>query len=102
MNNPMKILCSLRKDIPDVLIKLLEAQSRIYNSFEPSIRDIQILESARNQMESINSELYKRVLILRYIECNHWEQIAAKLDYSSVHLIHRVHPESIKEFLSVK
>lgn len=48
-------------------------------------------------------EPYRTLLYERYINGKTWEQIAVVLNYSYVHVVHRLHPEALRavqEYLS--
>lgn len=41
-------------------------------------------------------EPYRTLLYERYINGKTWEQIAVAMDYSYVHIVHRLHPQALR------
>ena len=47
------------------------------------------------------SEPYQTLLYERYINGKTWEQIAVTLNYSFVHVVHRLHPAALRAVQAV-
>ena len=43
----------------------------------------------------VDDSTYRALLTARYINCETWEQIAIDMNYSYVHIVHRLHPQAL-------
>lgn len=47
-------------------------------------------------INSVDDNTLRELLILRYIKFYTWEEIAEKMNYSYVHVVHNLHPKALK------
>lgn len=50
-----------------------------------------------NEIESLDNEVYKELLSLRYIQCKRWERVALLMGYSEAHVF-ELHREALAYF----
>lgn len=58
---------------------------------------LMLMLTIKDKIENINSEIYKNILIYRYLKSMKWEDIGEKMGYSLQHL-HRLHNKALEEF----
>ena len=47
-------------------------------------------------INSVDDNTLRELLILRYIKFYTWEEIAERMNYSYVHVVHNLHPKALK------
>ena len=59
------------------------------------------LEDYQNEMlkliNNIPNSTYRTLLIEYYINCKSWERVEQDMNYSYVHIVHRLHPQALNE-----
>ena len=84
-----------RSRVEDCIVKIDAIERAIKNDV-----DKLMLLKARISgiIEKINDPVSKSLLSLRYLNAMSWEQVAEFMDYSYVHIVHRLHPKALKKF----
>lgn len=72
-----------------------------YAAYSETIdKRIDELYSIKNEIlaaiNEVEDNTLRRLLILRYIKFYTWEEIAEKMNYSYVHVVHNLHPKALK------
>lgn len=72
-----------------------------YAAYSETIdKRIDELYSVKNEIlaaiNEVEDNTLRRLLILRYIKFYTWEEIAEKMNYSYVHVVHNLHPKALK------
>jgi len=53
---------------------------------------------AIKKIDDIENRTHRLLLTLRYVNNLSWEEIAGKMNYSSGHIVQRLHPKALTEF----
>ena len=80
------------------------AVARIVDAEEKVDAEIELMTAtAREVRKTIEAvpEPYRTLLYERYINGKTWEQIAVTLNYSFVHVVHRLHPAALRAVQAV-
>lgn len=81
--------------IEDLIIKIDEVEQAIKNDVE----NLMLLKSQVSKIiEKINDPPCQILLSLRYLSGMSWEEVAEFMDYSYVHIVHRLHPKALEKF----
>ena len=79
----------------DYIIKI----DAIESSIEADVEKLVLLKNKITLIiNKINDPVCKSLLSLRYLNCMSWEQVAEFMDYSYVHVVHRLHPKALDKF----
>ena len=84
--------------------KLGAAVARLVDAEEKVDAEIELMTAtAREVRKTIEAvpEPYSTLLYERYINGKTWEQIAVTLNYSFVHVVHRLHPAALRAVQAV-
>ncbi len=52
-------------------------------------------------VNKLSDSTLRTLLIARYINFQTWEQIAVKMNYSYVHIVHNLHPKALNEISKI-
>lgn len=81
----------------DKIPRLVEA---IIAEEERTSERVHELEQLRNDIEhaiyDVQDNALRTLLIMRYMNGRKWEKIALSMNYSFVHVVHRMHPQALK------
>jgi DNA-directed RNA polymerase specialized sigma subunit len=70
----------------------------IENSIQKDVQKLLTLKDRLSRIiETIGDPTSKTLLSLRYLSGMNWEQVAEFMDYSYVHVVHRLHPKALKK-----
>ena len=79
----------------DYIIKIDAIERSIKADVEKLMR---LKDKISGIIDKINDPVCKSLLSLRYLNCMSWEQVAEFMDYSYVHVVHRLHPKALDKF----
>lgn len=87
-------------------VNVMEQNVLSLMSIEDSINDdkrelCELLGKLYKVIDKIDNMQYQELLIYRYICGDKWEVVAKKMDYSYVHVVHRLHPKALEKYLEV-
>jgi DNA-directed RNA polymerase specialized sigma subunit len=81
--------------IEDCIIKIDAIEQAIKNDVE----NLMLLKARISQIiDRISDPACKSLLSLRYLSGMSWEEVAEFMDYSYVHIVHRLHPKALEKF----
>ena len=73
--------------------RIVDAEARVDAEIELLIATEREIERTINVVED---STLRTLLYERYINGKTWEQIAVTMDYSYVHIVHRLHPQALR------
>jgi len=81
--------------IEDCIIKI----DAIERAIKADLDKLMLLEGRISEtIERMNDPVCESLLRLRYLNAMSWERVAECMDYSYVHIVHRLHPKALEKF----
>lgn len=70
----------------------------VYEVNEKLISLIEMREEIVSRIDRLDNSKLRLLLVKRYICGDTWEKIAVDMNYSYVHIVHRLHPQALAAF----
>lgn len=71
----------------------------VYETNEKIITLLDMREEIKSKIEAIEDKNSRQILMKRYILGEKWGKIIDDLNYSYVHVVHRLHPQALDIFM---
>lgn len=65
------------------------------------IRLINLRKEIISVIDLVENSTLRLLLVKRYIKGEYWEKIAVDMNYSYVHIVHRLHPQALAAFAKI-
>ena len=95
----LRVICEQLRTEDGHRIALDKAVAELVDTEAKCNAEIVQLEKLEDEIKrtiELTREPYHTLLYERYINGKTWEQIAVCMDYSYVHIVHRLHPEALR------
>jgi len=81
--------------VEDCILKI----DAIERAIKTDVENLMLLKERISRIiERISDPVCKSLLSLRYLNAMSWEQVAEFMNYSYVHIVHRLHPKALDKF----
>lgn len=78
--------------------RLFVSYSQYSAELEQRISELEDYQSEMLKLiNNIPNSTYRTLLIEYYINCKSWERVEQDMNYSYVHIVHRLHPQALNE-----
>lgn len=89
---------SNKSRMEDCIIRIDSIEQSIASDMDDFIRLKNMLSDT---IKKVGDPKYQTLLSLRYLCGMPWEQVAEAMEYSYVHIVHRLHPKALEKFMEV-